>query len=262
MTPTAGSSATNAAAFFDLDNTLISGSSLYHLARGLRHHDFFTAAEVRTFIWKTLKFVASGKEHIDDMNQIRDMGLNIVAGHKFADMKRVAEPVIDEYVIPKIIKPSLEMARKHLARGEQVWIVTAAPQLLAGVLAQRLGFTGAIGTDIEVVDGEFTGQQNGKTLHGAEKAKAIAGIAAREQLDLSRCTAYSDSINDVPMLSSVGTAVVVNADYQLRRLARSRGWKHCDYRKLRFARRYGIQTLIVGAAGVLAAVFGRRSREK
>src|SRR5690606_22143000 len=110
----------------------------------------------------------------------------------------------------KIYPGTLEMARRHLDAGQRVWLITATPQELAQIIAQRLGLTGAMGTVAEVENGTYTGRLVGDLLHGKAKAAAVRGLAAREGLDLRRCTAYSDSVNDLPMLSVVGTAVAVN----------------------------------------------------
>ena len=101
---------------------------------------------------------------------------------------------------------------------------------LAQIIAQRLGLTGALGTVAESVDGIYTGRLVGELLHGPAKAHAVRALAASEGLDLRRCTAYSDSVNDVPMLSVVGTAVAVNPDRDLRDVARERGWQIRDFR--------------------------------
>ncbi len=123
-----------------------------------------------------------------------------------------------------------------------------------------LGLTGALGTVAESVDGIFTGRLVGEILHGPGKAHAVRSLAIREGLNLKRCTAYSDSYNDVPLLSLVGTAVAINPDAALRDLARKRGWEIRDFRTARKAARIGVPSaLALGAAGgALAAVASRR----
>jgi phosphoserine phosphatase len=148
----------------------------------------------------------------------------------------------------------------HLDAGQQVWLVTATPLELAQIIAKRLGLTGALGTVAESKDGVFTGRLVGDILHGIGKAHAVRSLAVREGLNLKRCTAYSDSHNDVPMLSLVGTAVAINPDPDLRELAKNRGWEIRDYRTGRKAAKIGVPTaLALGAVGGgLAAVIGRR----
>jgi len=115
-------------------------------------------------------------------------------------------------------------------------------------------------TVAESADGVFTGRLVGEILHGPGKAHAVRSLAIREGLNLKRCTAYSDSFNDVPMLSLVGTAVAVNPDARLRALARERGWEIRDFRTARKAARIGVPSaLALGAAGgALAALASRR----
>ena len=106
----------------------------------------------------------------------------------------------------KICPGTRALAQRHLDAGQRVWLVTATPVELAQIIARRLGLTGALGTVAETEDGVYTGRLVGELLHGPAKAEAVRALAAREGLDLRRCTAYSDSANDVPMLSVVGTA--------------------------------------------------------
>jgi hypothetical protein len=133
-------------------------------------------------------------------------------------------------------------------------LVTATPVELATIIARRLHLTGALGTIAESRDGSYTGHLVGDVLHGEAKALAVIALAEREGLDLDKCSAYSDSINDVPLLSLVGHAVAVNPDSALRAEARDRGWEIRDFRT-------GIPTAIgVGAVGggVIAALAARR----
>ena len=115
------------------------------------------------------------------------------------------------------------LAQMHLDQGQRVWLVTAAPIEIAQIIARRLGLTGAMGTVAEHVDGVYTGRLVGDMLHGPAKAEAIKALAAREGLDLRRCSAYSDSSNDLPMLELVGDPCAINPDAKLRAHARAAG---------------------------------------
>ena len=155
-----------------------------------------------------------------------------------------------------------ELAEGHIDAGQRVWLVSAAPIELAELIAEHLGLSGALGTVSEQVHGVYTGRLSGKPLHGEAKAEAIAELAARENLDLSRCAAYSDSANDIPMLSMVGTPVAVNPDRALRLHARRNGWTIRDYRTARrvvkiTAPAVGIAGLVTGIA--VGAVMARRA---
>jgi HAD superfamily hydrolase (TIGR01490 family) len=142
------------------------------------------------------------------------------------------------------------LAQMHLDQGQRVWLVTAAPIEIATTIAGRLGLTGALGTRAEHVDGVYTGGLVGDLLHGPAKAEAITELAEAEGLDLARCTAYSDSYNDLPMLSLVGHACVINPDHKLREHAHRQGWRVRDYRTGRRAARLGL--FAAGLAGATA----------
>ncbi len=249
-----------AAAFFDVDNTLVQGSSLVHFARGLAARKYFTYGDLARFGYAQAKFQLTGKENSDDVAAGRRKALAFIEGRSTADLVAVGEEIYDEIIADKIWSGTRALAQMHLDAGQQVWLVTATPYELAATIAHKLGLTGALGTIAESVDGVFTGRLVGEILHGAGKAHAVRSLAIREGLNLRRCTAYSDSFNDVPMLSLVGTAVAINPDASLRDLARQRGWEIRDFRTARKAARIGVPSaLALGAVGgALAAVVSRR----
>ncbi|AOW94917.1 hydrolase [Rhodococcus sp. WMMA185] len=249
-----------AAAFFDVDNTMVQGASIIHFARGLVARNYLKTSDLMDFAWKQVKFRVTGKENSEDVASGREKALSFVAGRSTAELARLGEEIYDEVVADKIWPGTRALAQMHLDAGQQVWLVTATPVELAQVIAQRLGLTGALGTVAESENGRFTGRLVGDILHGLGKAHAVRALAVREGLDLRRCTAYSDSHNDVPMLSLVGTAVAINPDTDLRELAKNRGWEIRDFRTGRKAAKIGVPTaLLLGAAGgALAAVVARR----
>lgn len=233
------------AAFFDVDNTLIQGSSLISFGFGLARKKYLTFRQIRTMAWKQLKFRISGKENAQDVDTGRELALEFFKGRSVDDMVALCEEIVDNSMARRAYPGTRSLAQMHLDAGQQVWLVTATPVQLAQILAHRFGFTGALGTVAEVKDGKFTGKLVGDILHGPGKRHAVAALATIEQLDLSRCTAYSDSANDVPMLSMVGTAVAINPDKKLRDIAEDEGWLIRDYRSVRRAiRTYGLPTLI------------------
>ena len=238
------------AAFFDVDNTVMRGASIFHLARGLASRKFFTMREVGDFAWKQAKFVINGSEDLEDMASATEAGLAFVQGKRVEDVVSLGEEIFDELMTRKLWPGTLALAQGHLDRGQRVWLVTATPVELASIIAQRLGLTGALGTVSEIEDGVYTGRLVGAPLHGKAKAAAVRALAEREGLDLVRCTAYSDSANDVPMLSVVGRAVAVNPDGALRKHARAVGWEIHDYRRARMNRRYYVPAAVAGAAGL------------
>jgi HAD superfamily hydrolase (TIGR01490 family) len=249
-----------AAAFFDVDNTLVQGSSLVHFGRGLAARKYFTYADMAKFIFAQAKFQLTGRENSDDVAEGRRKALAFIEGRSTAELIAVGEEIYDDIIADKIWPGTRTLAQMHLDAGQQVWLVTATPYELADTIARRLGFTGALGTVAESENGVFTGRLVGDILHGVGKAHAVRQLAIREGLNLKRCTAYSDSYNDVPMLSLVGTAVAINPDTHLRELARERGWEIRDFRTARKAARIGVPSaLALGAAGgALAAAVSRR----
>ncbi|HEU4362906.1 MAG TPA: HAD-IB family hydrolase [Mycobacterium sp.] len=249
-----------AAAFFDVDNTLVQGSSMVHFGRGLAARNYFTYRDVVGFVYAQAKFQLTGRENSDDVAAGRRKALAFIEGRPTAELAALGDEIYDEIIADKVWPGTRELAQMHLDAGQQVWLVTATPYELAATIARKLGLTGALGTVAESVDGVFTGRLVGEILHGAGKAHAVRSLAIREGLNLRRCTAYSDSFNDVPMLSLVGTAVAINPDTALRVLARERGWEIRDFRTARRAARIGVPSaLALGAAGgALAAAVSRR----
>ncbi|MGH3564048.1 MAG: HAD family hydrolase, partial [Mycobacterium sp.] len=212
------------------------------------------------FVYAQAKFRLTGRENSDDVAAGKRKALAFIEGRSTAELEAVGEEIYDEIIADKIWPGTRELAQMHLDAGQQVWLVTATPSELAETIARRLGLTGALGTVVEAVDGVFTGRLVGEILHGAGKAHAVRSLAIRKGLNLKRCTAYSDSFNDAPMLSLVGTAVAINPDAALRVLARERGWEIRDFRTARRAARIGVPSaLALGAAGgALAAAVARR----
>jgi HAD superfamily hydrolase (TIGR01490 family) len=243
-----------AAAFFDVDNTMMVGASIFHFAKGLAARKFFTWRDLAAFALRQALLRARGESR-DHMHSARDSALAFVAGKKVDDIVRLGEEIYDEELADKIWSGTRALAQLHLDAGQRVWLVTATPVELAQIIARRLGLTGALGTIAETADGVYTGRLIGDVLHGEAKAAAVRGLATREGLDLTQCAAYSDSINDLPLLSLVGRAVAVNPDSALRGEARQRGWEIRDFRTGRKAARIGIPAAVgVGAVACGVAV--------
>lgn len=250
------------AGFFDVDNTMMQGASIYYLARGLAARKYFTTKDLLRFGLRQLRFRVLASEHGGDMSRAKDAALAFVAGRSVDELRQLSEEIFDELMAERIWAGTHALARLHLDAGQRVWLVTAAPMELGKVIAERLGLTGAIGTVAEVVDGVYTGRLVGELMHGEAKASAVADVAAKEGLDLSRCAAYSDSVNDLPMLSAVGRPVAVNPDAALRRAARERGWEIRDFRTGRKAARVAVPAALGmgAAAGAVAAAIALNRR--
>jgi HAD superfamily hydrolase (TIGR01490 family) len=251
-----------AAGFFDVDNTMMQGASIYYLARGLAARKYFTTGDLLRFGMRQLRFRVLATENGDDVSDARQAALAFVAGRQVDQLRSLSEEIFDELMAERIWSGTLALARLHLDAGQRVWLVTAAPAELGAVIAGRLGLTGAIGTVAEIRDGIYTGRLVGEMMHGPAKAAAIADLAAREGLELHRCAAYSDSVNDLPMLSAVGRPVAVNPDPALRRAARERGWEIRDFRTARRAARIAVPAALGAgvAAGAVAAAIALNRR--
>ena len=250
-----------AAAFFDVDNTMIRGASIYFFGKGMAGRGLVTTGDLLRFGWQQLRFRIRGKEDLAAVAEAREKALSLVAGKAVADIIAYGEEIYDELMAQRIWSGTRALAQTHLDVGQQVFLVTATPVELARIIAKRLGLTGALGTVAEIENGLYTGRLVGEPLHGPSKAEAVKALAEREGLDLSLCTAYSDSVNDVPMLSAVGNAVAINPDTGLRAAARENGWEVRDFRTGRKAAKVGVPAtagtgMLVG--GVMAGLALRR----
>ncbi|QMW68546.1 HAD-IB family hydrolase [Mumia sp. ZJ1417] len=249
-----------AAAFFDVDNTIMQGASLFHLARGLYKRRFFTTREIASAAWKQAYFRYAGVEDPEHVDSARASALAFIAGHRVSELEEVGDEIFDETMASRIWPGTRALAQRHLDDGQRVWLVTAAPVEIARIIARRLGLTGALGTVAESVDGVYTGRLVGDMLHGPAKADAILALTRDEGLDLDRCSAYSDSFNDLPMLSLVGHPCAVNPDAHLRDHARREGWMIRDFRTGRRAAKAGLVGAAIAGAVTGAALGAARAR--
>lgn len=238
-----------AAAFFDVDNTLVHGASIYWFARGLAARRFFRYRDLANFAYHQARFRLRGENHAS-IEDVKQSALAFVAGRSVTEIVTLGEEIFDETIEEKIWTGTQALAEAHQAAGQQVWLVTATPVELADIIARRLGFDGAIGTVGEVHDGVYTGRLVSDIMHGPAKAVAVQELADRIGLDLSQCTAYSDSRNDLPMLSAVGNPVAVNPDTALLREARKNDWQVRDFRSGRRAFKIAVPSAM--AAGIIA----------
>jgi HAD superfamily hydrolase (TIGR01490 family) len=219
-----------AAAFFDVDNTLIRGSSSFLFGKAAFERKFFSRKDFWNFAWHQFRFIWRG-ESAKTLTSIKDRALGLIAGHKAEDLAALTETVYNDYICPKLWPETVRLAKEHIAAGREVWLVTATPQEIAEVMAKRLGLTGGLGTIVERKDGILTGQLVGDALHGKAKRKAVKQLAKDRRISLKRSFAYSDSHNDLPMLTAVGNPVCVNPDGILRIHAKAAEWKILDFKK-------------------------------
>ncbi len=240
------------AAFFDVDKTLLPGSSLYLFARGLYRRGFYTLRDIVRFASGQLVFRLTGAEGQRGMEAAREAALAFVEGKRRAELVQIGHDVVVEVIGPRIYPEMRKVIDAHRAAGDRTYLVTAAPHDLAEEIAAYLGMDGALGTRAELVDGTYTGRMLGPVLHGPAKLEAVAQLAAAEGIDLREYR---------PLLQGVGNPVAVNPDRMLHRLAAEFGWPIHDFRRHRrlwlvWLPSGAVAGAAVGAAAALIA--GRR----
>lgn len=214
---------TTVIAFFDVDNTLMRGASVFYVGREAWRRGLISFRDIAVFAWHQFRFLAVG-ENRSHLAEAKERALGLVSGHTEEGLIALAHDIYAKDIAPNLWPETVALTKEHLAKGHEVWLVTATPQLVADVIASRLGLTGAIGTKVEALDGVFTGHLDGHVLHGDEKATVARDFAGARGIDLAECWAYSDSSNDIPLLTMVGNRVVVNPDAKLLAHAREQGW--------------------------------------
>jgi HAD superfamily hydrolase (TIGR01490 family) len=219
-----------AAAFFDVDNTILRGSSSFLFGKSAFERKFFSRKDFWRFAWHQFLFIWKG-ENNNKLSALKDRALVLIQGQRLSDLQELVDEVYEKHIKLKLWPETVRLAKDHIKQGREVWLVTAAPQELGDVIAHELGLTGAIGTKVERKNGILTGKLVGRPIHGAEKRKAIRALAKDRNLSLKRSYAYSDSQNDLPMLTAVGHPVAVNPDKILTRYAKAADWPIYDFKK-------------------------------
>jgi HAD superfamily hydrolase (TIGR01490 family) len=217
-----------AAAFFDLDRTLLRRSSALALAGPFRERGLINRRQLaKAAAWQVL-FVLRGASH-ETVRRAAEDGLVVLRGYRPEELRELVATAMEPVLKPLVYREPLELVARHRERGEPVYIVSATLQEIVDELARELDFDGALGTVCELdEEGSYTGRAL-RSLHAEAKADALRELAAAEGFELADCTAYSDSHTDLPFLEAVGHAIVVNPDRALRRIARRRGWPVLEF---------------------------------
>jgi HAD superfamily hydrolase (TIGR01490 family) len=257
-TPQAG------AAFFDLDKTLMQGSSAFQFGRAAYRAGLMGRRQLLADGIANVRFRLRGSNDADSI-ALRDRIAASLEGTRVVDLERLGADVLAG-ILPRVYPRMLTIAHEHQDAGRRAYIVTAASQELAEILARVMALDGAIGSQVsEVVDGVYTGRPTGVFAYRSGKATAIEALAAREHIDLAASYAYSDSESDLPMLRAVGHPVAVNPDGELARIARREGWQvlHLDRlgRRLKGAVALSAAAL-AGGIGSVALVRRLRPRRR
>jgi HAD superfamily hydrolase (TIGR01490 family) len=234
------------AAFFDLDRTLMAGSSAYQFGRAAFKAGLINRRRLAADTWENVRFRLRGSTD-EGMDAIKDRIFALLEGVRVRDLQRLAPDVLAG-VLPRLYPKMLAIAYEHQDAGRPVFVCTAASQEMAELLATVLTLDGAVGTVFEARDGHYTGRGGGPFNYREGKAEAIRELAERENIDLSASWAYSDSESDLPMLRAVGHPVAVNPDNELARIARQEGWEILRFERL--ARRLRVVAAAVAVGGI------------
>jgi HAD superfamily hydrolase (TIGR01490 family) len=240
------------AAFFDLDRTLIAGSSAFTFAIGAWRKDMVPTGQFAKDAVGAIAFKLRGDAGDESVAKVRARILHAVEGSRQQDLVALNETIVPK-LLSKVRPEARTLLESHTQRGHATYIVSAAPVEIVEPLALALGMTAGLGTRAVVVDGIYTGALAGPFCYGPGKVDAIKEVAHWEGFDLSRCYAYSDSASDLPMLEAVGHPVAVNPDGRLGAAAATRGWPVVIFRR---RTRQVVRRSTAGAAAVSLAGAG------
>ncbi len=251
-----------AAAFFDLDRTVMSGASTFYFAKAAVKSGFTSRRVLLRSAWKTFWFKRRGASDAQSA-AVRDQVLAAVEGRTLVGMDALVPEVLGSILLnvyPEIYRRILD----HERAGTATYLCSASPIEVVEPVARALGMTGALATRAETdADGVYTGRLIGPFCYGSGKVVAMESEARRAGIDLGASWAYSDSVSDLPMLERVGHAVAVNPDRTLRDHATERQWEiqRVEPRHgLRAAIGAGIVTGGAGAGVVTAWLLRRANR--
>lgn len=220
-----------AAAFFDVDKTVIARSSMAAFAPAFRRQGLLRRRTLMRGMWTHLVFVRFGAG-AKKLARLQRTVLALTKGWDQALVRQVVASELDAVILPVAFSDAIDAIESHRQAGQRVYLVSAAPEEVVGPLAARLGVDGAIASQAEVdADGFYTGRMD-RYVSGSAKAEAVAEFARRDGVDLADSWAYSDSATDLPMLEAVGHPVAVNPDRALRRIAAERGWEMRRFKRL------------------------------
>jgi HAD superfamily hydrolase (TIGR01490 family) len=255
-------SAGPSAAFFDLDRTLISGSSAFTLALEARKAGLVPNAAFARDAVSALAFKLLGADD-DTSDEVRDRILGAVKGMRQSDLQGLNAEVLPR-LLARLRPEARRLLDRHRRAGRDTFIVSAAPQEIVEPLAHSLGMTSGVGTRSRVADGVYTGELDGPFCYGVGKVEAITELARWNGYELAQCYAYSDSASDLPMLEAVGHPVAVNPDGKLDRHARRHGWPIVIFsqqtKSVLRRTAASVVTVGVGAAGFVAGTAFTKSR--
>lgn len=220
---------TKAAAFFDLDKTLLAKSSTLAYAKPLYESGMLNRQDLLRSAYGQFVYIVAGAS-ADQMQQMREYMSALVAGWDVDQVRNIVSEALAKVIEPIAYSEALTLFDEHHAAGRDVIVISSSGTEIIEPICARLGADRAIGTQLAIEDGHYTGEILFYAF-GDAKADAIRQLAAEEGYDLSASYAYSDSITDLPMLEAVGHPVATNPDKELRAVAKDRVWPVLDFRK-------------------------------
>ena len=244
------------AAFFDLDRTLMAGSSGFHWARAAYRAGLLSRRQMAADAWANVQFRLRGSTD-EGTEAVKARLGKWLDGRRVVDLQRLSPGVLAG-VLPRLYPQMLQVAYDHQDAGRPVYICTAASQGTADMLAHVLGFDGAAGSGLQARDGVYTGRFEGPFCYHEGKPARMRQLAQADDLDLVASYAYSDSASDIPMLRAVGHPVAVNPDAELLRTARAEGWEVMTFERLGRRLKIGAALVAAAAAGSVGRRIGAR----
>lgn len=235
------------AAFFDLDKTLMAGSSGMQFAKAAQERGLISRAQIIRWGRDHMRYRIKGATD-DETSEILKVARETLSGVSYTEISRMWPEVLAG-ILPRIYPEVLAEVHRHQDEGRLTYIVSAAGSEMVESLAQVLGMDGGIGTRYLVRDGAYTGELDGPFVYGRGKVVAIEKLAEETEIDLEGSWAYSDSASDLPMMQLVGNAVAVNPDAPLLEVARREGWNVMRFERLG-------RNLAIGGTVAVAALVG------
>jgi HAD superfamily hydrolase (TIGR01490 family) len=209
--------------FVDIDNTLLPGAVVFLFAVEAWRNGLLRFSDVVPAMFEQRHFKRRG-ESDHRVASIQERALSLIRGHRVEEFDRVARLTFDKRISKRLFPEVTGVLRKHLNSGHKVFLISASPQGLVDVIAEKLGLTGGVGTALGVEGGVFTGELEGELLRGDGKRVAAERLAREHDAQLGECYALADSMADLSLLESVGHPVAVNPDQSLHKEAAQRGW--------------------------------------
>lgn len=210
------------AAFFDLDKTIIAKSSTLAFSKPFQAGGLISRRAVLKSVYAQFVFLVGGADH-DQMEKLRAFMSSLVAGWDVATVREIVAETLHHVVDPIVYDEAVTLIAEHQLAGRDVVIVSASGTEVVEPIGVLLGADHVVASQLEVVDGHYTGEIH-YYAYAEEKARAIEALAAERGYDLAQCYAYSDSVTDIPMLAAVGHPHAVNPDRDLRKAAAEREW--------------------------------------